>query len=66
MLLNVRDENYRGKFLFTAEYFVPFSTDRQSIYFMPTRFLEYNINEVCVTQFQEDYNLVLWIFLLLQ
>ena len=46
------DENYRGKFLFNMTYFVPFVTDRQSMFYLSNRFLKYNIYGVCVPKFQ--------------
>ena len=52
---NIRDENYKGKLLFSIKYFVLFGTDSQSMYFMSTIFLKYKINGVCVTQFQLSY-----------
>ena len=52
---NIRDENYKGKFLFTIKDFVSFGTDHQSMHFMSTAFLKYKINRVCVPQFQLAY-----------
>ena len=48
---NVRDENYKGKFLFHINEFVSFSTDRHSMYFMSTILLKDKINGVRVLQF---------------
>ena len=36
----IRDENYKGKLLFTMEDFVSFGTDCQSMYCMSTIFLK--------------------------
>ena len=52
---NLRDENYKGKFLFNMKYFVSFSTDSKSMYFMLTILLRDYINGVCVTKFQLAY-----------
>ena len=52
---NLRDENYKGKFLFSMKDFVSLGTDSQSMYLMSTIFLKYNINEVCVIKFQLSY-----------
>ena len=51
----VRDENYKGKFLFNINYFVLFGIDHQSMYFMSNIFLKYNIDGFRVPQFQLDY-----------
>ena len=53
--VNVRDENYKGKFLFSMKDFVSFGTDFQGMYFMSTRLLKDNINGVRVPQFQLAY-----------
>ena len=50
-----RDEKYKGNLLFTMKDFVSFGTDPQSIFFMSTRFLKYNIDGVCVPTFQLTY-----------
>ena len=51
---NLRDENYTGELLFHMKDFVSFVADCQSMYFMSDIFLEDNINEVCVPNFQLD------------
>ena len=51
----VRDDNYKGKFLFFKNQFLSFLTDRQSMYFMSTRLLKYKIVGVRVPQFQLAY-----------
>ena len=50
--VNVRDENYIGKFLFTIKDCVSLETYRQSIYFMSTIFLKEKIDGVRVLKFQ--------------
>ena len=52
---NVRDEHYNEKFLFPMNYFVPLITDCQSMYFISTRFLKYNINGFRAPHFQLYY-----------
>ena len=47
----VRDGSYKGKLLFPMKDFVSFGTDRQSMFFMPTRLLKQNIYGVHVPQF---------------
>ena len=49
---NIRDENYKGKFLFPMKDFVSFGTYRPSFYFMSTRFLKHDIDGVRVPQFK--------------
>ena len=51
----VRDQSYKGKFLFTMKDFVLFRTYRQSMYFMSNRLLKYNIDGLRVPQFQLGY-----------
>ena len=51
----VRDQSYKGKFLFTMKDFVFFRIDYQSMYFLTTRLLKDNINGVHVPQFQLAY-----------
>ena len=51
----MRDESYKGKFLFTMKDFVSFGTDNQSMYFISTIFLKDKINGVLVPQFQLVY-----------
>ena len=53
---NKRDENYKGKFLFSMNNFVSFGIDPQSKYFMSTGLIKDNIDGVCVPQFQISYN----------
>ena len=50
--VNVRGEHYKGKLLFPMKDFFSFVTDLQSMYFMSTRFVRYNINGVLVPLFQ--------------
>ena len=52
---NGRDENYKGNYLFLMKDFLSFRTDRQSMYFMSTILLKYNINRVIIPQFQLAY-----------
>ena len=51
----VRYEKYKGKFLFTMKGFLSFGTYLQSMCFMSARLLKYNIDGVCVPQFQLGY-----------
>ena len=51
----IRDKHYKGKFLFPTKDFVSFGTDRQSMYFISTRFLKYKIGGFHVPQFQLAY-----------
>ena len=51
----VRDEHYKGKFLFPTKEFVSFGTYRQSMHFMSTMFLKENIYVIRVPQFQLVY-----------
>ena len=48
---NIRDENYKGIFLFNMKDFVSFRTYCKSMYFIPTRFLEENIDGFHFPQF---------------
>ena len=51
----VRDENYKESLLFYMKDFVSFGRDIQSMYFMSTKLLKYNINGVRFPQFQIAY-----------
>ena len=51
----VRDENYKGKFLFAMKYFLSFGRDYQSVYLMSTILLKYSIDRFCVPQYQLTY-----------
>ena len=48
----VKNESYKGMFLFTVKDFVSFITDSKSMFLMSTRFLKYMINGVSVPQFR--------------
>ena len=48
----LKDENYKGKLLFFMKKFVSFGTYRQSMYFMSTILLKYNIDGVHIPQFE--------------
>ena len=51
----LRGETYKGKLLFPMKYFMSFSTDQQSMYFMSTRLLEYSINGFSFLKTQPDF-----------
>ena len=52
---NVRDENYKVRFLFTMMEFVSFRIDILLMYFMSTKLLKNKINGVRVAQIQLYY-----------
>ena len=52
---NLRDENFKGKFLYPMKDFVSFGTYHQSMYFMSTILLKYKIDGVLVPKFQLAY-----------
>ena len=47
----VRDDIYKGKFLFPMNYFMSFWIDCQSMYFMSTIFFKYKLDGIRVPQF---------------
>ena len=51
----VRDENYKGKFLFTMKDFVSFGRNHQSMYLMSTILLKYRIDGLGVQKYQLSY-----------
>ena len=54
-IINLRDTNYKDKFLFPIKDFLLFGTDCQSMYIIPTKLLKDNINGACIKIFQLAY-----------
>ena len=51
----VRDDNYKGNFLFAVSDFISFVKDSKSMFLMSAIFLKDNIDGACVPQFKLYY-----------